>query len=63
MSPTSHKRLPQTEIDDLISLGYVFIELSGGSLEWYDKPVDDILKFKNDWDAVEVSGSGDPRTF
>lgn len=55
MSPNAHQRNPQTEIDDLVSLGYVFIELSCGKLPWINLPDEEVLTRKLNWDAVIVS--------
>lgn len=54
MSTSAHDRLPQKEIDDWASLGYVFIEFGGGKLAWAGKTKDEMAESKRDWDLVDV---------
>lgn len=57
MSPTAHLKHPQTEVDDLISLSYVFMKLCGIKLPWENIPVKDhlaIYDLKMNWNAVIV---------
>lgn len=55
MSPTSHDKMPQTEIDDFVSLGFVFIELGGGTNGWTDRPMEEYCSLKRHWDEIEVN--------
>lgn len=55
MSPTAHEGKAQSEIDDMISLGYVFIELSLLYLPWLGLNKPECLTWKHNWNEIIVS--------
>lgn len=55
MSPGSHEGKRQTEFDDMISLGYIFIELCFLTFPWENLDFADVYVRKTHWDAIIVS--------